>query len=125
MKFKVDENLPIEVAQLFKDAGFEADTVYDEGMMGDSDSSIFNVCRQKGMILVTLDLGFSDIRSYPPHTHPGIIILKLKSQSKTKIVQNVKKIISVIGEEQIQGCLWIVEEKRIKIRGLIESSEKN
>jgi len=33
MKFKVDENLPIEVAQLFKDAGFEADTVYDEGRM--------------------------------------------------------------------------------------------
>jgi len=74
MKFKVDENLPIEVAQLFKDAGFEADTVYDEGRMGDSDSPIFNVCRQKGMILVTLDLGFSDIRSYPPHTYPGIIL---------------------------------------------------
>ena len=124
MKFKVDENLPIEVAQLFKDAGFEADTVYDEGRMGDSDASIFNICKQEGMILVTLDLGFSNIRSYPLHTHPGIMVLKLKSQSKTKIIQNVKKIIPVISREQIRGCLWIVEEKRIKIRGITECSEK-
>jgi hypothetical protein len=32
MKFKIDENLPIECAKVLQESGFEADTVYDEGL---------------------------------------------------------------------------------------------
>ena len=30
MKFKIDENLPVECAQVLRDSGFEADTVYEK-----------------------------------------------------------------------------------------------
>jgi len=105
MKFKVDENLPVEVAFLFRDAGFEADTVYDEKIGGEADALIFDRCKQERMVLITLDLDFSDIRNYSPHTHQGIIVLKLKNQSKSKIIQHIKKVISIIKHEKVQGCL--------------------
>jgi hypothetical protein len=34
MKFKIDENLPVEVAELLRQAGYETATVYDQNLMG-------------------------------------------------------------------------------------------
>jgi predicted nuclease of predicted toxin-antitoxin system len=38
LKFKIDENLPTEYAQILREAGFEADTVSDEKLSGVGDS---------------------------------------------------------------------------------------
>ncbi len=117
MKFKIDENLPAECAQILRESGFEADTVYDERLNGNPDSKIFNVCSRDKRVLVTLDLDFSDIRTYPPNTHYGIIILRLNSQRKLKIIQKFKQIAHIIGTELLEGCIWIVSENKIRIRG--------
>lgn len=117
MKFKIDENLPVQVVDIIKEAGFEADSVYDERLGGSPDSSIFDVCQNDKRILVTLDLDFSDIRLYPPDSHFGIIILRLNSLSKNKIIQKIKQILPVIKTESLEACIWIVDERKIRIRG--------
>jgi hypothetical protein len=38
---------------------------------------------QRGRILVSLDRGLGDIRTYPSGSHTGIIILRLADQSAT------------------------------------------
>lgn len=40
MKFKLDENLPVELLSTLRDAGHEADSVHDEGLVGMPDSQI-------------------------------------------------------------------------------------
>lgn len=62
MRFKVDENLPPEVANLLNDLGHEALTVWDEGLTGKPDPQVAQVCRAELRTLVTLDGGFGDIR---------------------------------------------------------------
>lgn len=37
LKFKIDENLSIEVADVFKQYGYNAETVLSEGLQGSSD----------------------------------------------------------------------------------------
>ncbi len=71
MKFKVDENLPVEIAALLREAGHEAATVLDQKLGGNADPSIASVCRNEDRALVTLDMDFADIRSYPPNQYPG------------------------------------------------------
>lgn len=66
MRFKVDENLPVEVAALIREAGHEADTVNDERIGGAEDSDIAALCQRERLALVTLDLDFADIRAYLP-----------------------------------------------------------
>jgi len=117
MKIKFDENLPAECAILFREAGFQADTVYEENLAGKPDNFIFGVCQKEKMIFVTLDLDFSDIRTYTPNSHFGIIILRFNSQSKHKILHKIKQIIPIIRTEYLEGCIWIVDEKKIRIRG--------
>lgn len=116
MKFKIDENLPIECTKLFKKLGYQADTVYDEKLNGSPDSTIYSVCIDEKKVLVTLDMDFSNIRLYPPDSHNGIIVLRLANQSKLKILNKINQILPILRQEQLAGHIWIIEEKKIRIR---------
>ncbi len=84
MLFKVDENLPVEVAAVLRDAGQEVKTVYEQNLSGGDDESLIALCKSENRVLVTLDSDFSNIRAYPPQEHNGIIVLKLRNQGKRK-----------------------------------------
>lgn len=116
MRFKVDQNLPADLAELLRRAGHEADTVYDEQMTGASDLTVSATCRREQRTLVTLDRDFSDIRQYPPAEHPGILVLRPTSQDKESVLRLMARTIPMIEAEPPTGRLWIVEEGRIRIR---------
>lgn len=63
MKVKVDENLPREVADLFRQAGHDTATVEEEGLGGKPDAIVASFVKREERLLVTLDLDFSDIRA--------------------------------------------------------------
>ncbi|MBP9890107.1 MAG: DUF5615 family PIN-like protein [Leptospiraceae bacterium] len=116
MKFKIDENLPVEIADLLRAKNLQADTVNEENLSGEDDSAISIVCKKEERILITLDLDFSDIRNYPPKEYPGFIVLRLKSQDKESIINLFKRFIPFIQEENIQNKLCILEENKVRIR---------
>ena len=66
MNFKVDENLPSDVVSTLRDAGHDADSVLEQNLGGATDIVLSRVCREDGRTLVTLDVDFADIRTYPP-----------------------------------------------------------
>ena len=82
MKFKVDENLPIEVAQLLREAGHDVYSVHEEGQVGVKDHVLAKVCQSENRAMVTLDTHFADIRTYPPQNYSGLIVLRLARQDK-------------------------------------------
>ncbi len=116
MRFKIDENLPVELAEELRAAGHEAVTVDDQRLIGTSDRHLSQVCKTEGRIFVTLDLDFADIRTYPPNEHSGLIVLRLIRQDKPHVVDVFRRTLKAVGHEPLEGRLWIVEEKRIRIR---------
>lgn len=117
MEFKLDENLHPEVAGFLNQQGHDAATVYDQRLRGRADSAIAQICRQEARTLITLDLDFSDLRVYPPNEYPGIIVLRLGSQSRRSALAAVRRIMPLIGSEPLSGHLWIVDEDQVRIRG--------
>jgi predicted nuclease of predicted toxin-antitoxin system len=117
LRFKLDENLPTEAASVLRDAGFDALTVLDQEMRASPDGEIARVCRAEHRILVTLDLDFSDIRTYPPSEHAGMIVLRLHDQAKHHVLQVVQSLIGSLNKESIAGHLWMVDETSIRVRG--------
>ena len=117
MLFKVDENLPIELAELLSDLGHDTKTVNDQHLQGVSDRVLLERCDKEKRTLVTLDIDFSDIRTYPPQDHEGIILLRVGSQSKKNVLAVFNRILPLIAQEPIKGRLWIVEENTVRIRG--------
>lgn len=116
MKFKVDENLPVEVAALLAQAGHDALTVQDQTLGGRPDPDIAAVCRQEGRAVVTLDLDFADIRAYPPAGYAGIIVLRLARLDKARILVAVQRLLPVLQNETLTGKLWIANETSVRIR---------
>ena len=117
MKFKVDENLPIEVAGMLRHAGHDAVTVLEQNLGGSTDTQLAALCQHESRILVTLDMDFSDIRNYPPAEFPGLVVLRLRQQDKPHVLGLCARLMEVLQAEPIEGRLWIVEENRIRIRG--------
>jgi predicted nuclease of predicted toxin-antitoxin system len=115
MKFKIDENLPLEFAQVLQSVGHDAVTVLEEALSGATDREVLSVCCSEDRALLTLDLDFSDIRSYPPQETPGIIVFRVQSQDKQYLLWLLNRVIPLIGD-RLRKKLWIVEEDRIRIR---------
>ncbi|MBK6750331.1 MAG: DUF5615 family PIN-like protein [Acidobacteria bacterium] len=117
MKFKIDENLPAEVAELLRTSGFDAMTVFDQKLVGEPDELILSVCQAEERVLITVDMDFSDIRVCPPEEHFGLIVLRSRQQDKHSLLEQTKKLIPAFKSESPVGNLWIVDGNRIRIRG--------
>ena len=63
MRFKLDENLPVELAAELRTMGYDTDTVADEGLCGEADPAIVEAATVGDRILLTLDKGIADVRS--------------------------------------------------------------
>lgn len=114
--FKVDENLPASVAVRLREAGIDAVTVLDQKLGGTADSTLYEVCGSEGRVLITLDVGFGDIRTYPPGTGPGVIVLRPRRQDAMSILRLVDSLLESLAREFAGGALWIVDENRIRVR---------
>ncbi len=106
----------MELAEDLRAAGHEAVTVDGQRLVGASDRQLSEVCKTEGRIFVTLDLDFADIRTYPPNEHSGLIVLRLARQDKPHVLDVFRRTLKAVGHVPLEGRLWIVEEKRIRIR---------
>ena len=116
MLFKIDENLPVEVAELLRDSGHDALTVLDQQLGGQPDRTIGGILRDEKRALMTLDLDFADIRAFPPGEYAGLILFRLPVQDKHSILSLVKRVIPLLSREPLVGTLWIVDPTAIRIR---------
>jgi predicted nuclease of predicted toxin-antitoxin system len=117
MRFKVDENLPAEAAELLRYHAHDVLTVTEQSLNGQPDPEVAKVCRAEQRALVTLDLGFGDLRCYPPGDYAGIIVLRPDVQSIQSVLRLLHRLLPIMEEEPLTGSLWIVDEHRVRIRG--------
>jgi len=116
VRFKVDEDLPREVAVLLRSVGHEAETVHDEGMSGFADEDIGKKCQDESRALVTLDVGFANVQTYPPEEYRGLIVMRLRRQDKPSVLSALRAALPLLDSESLDRALWIVEEGRVRIR---------
>ncbi len=115
MKFKLDENLSPMLKQLF--VAHDVHSVVEEGLGGQADLRVIDVCSREQRALVTLDLDFANIVAYPPAKLPGIVVLRLGSQAHPVVEAALRRMLALLPQEPLTGMLWIVEEDRIRIHG--------
>jgi len=75
VKFKLDENLPVEVVTGLRGLGHDADTVI-EGLRGAADPAVVEAAFAADRILFTLDKGIANLQRYPVHQHAGVVLFR-------------------------------------------------
>lgn len=116
MKFKVDENLPDELVDFLRNEGWDSMSIVEQELGGALDPRVAEVCSAEDRILVTFDGGFANVVDYPPSTNPGMIVFRLKRQDKENVLRVSVPLIRLLHERECRNELWIVQEKRIRIR---------
>lgn len=117
MRFKLDENIPVVVADMLRDSGYNAETVYSEAISGIRDPELLDVCRHEHRILLTLDLDFANIVDYPVGNYPGVVIFRLTSDGPDAVLVAARRWLLAAAENAPgPGTLWIVGNNRIRVR---------
>ena len=104
------------IVEILSEAGHEVLTVNEQGLGGCADADLASICNSERRVLITLDTGFGDIRSFPPAQSVGIIILRPIRQDRSSVLVLVRRLIPRLPAEGINGKLWIVGPTTVRIR---------
>ena len=116
MKFKVDENLPDEVADDLRTAGFDAQTVADQALAGATDDVLLSIVQREQRVLLTMDKGIANIHEYPPKDYAGIVLFRPRSAGRRSVLQFVRQYMPPLLKLELTGHLLVVSEAGIRIR---------
>ena len=116
MKFKIDENLPIEIIDEIRGLGHEADTVIDEGLKGFVDPEILAAAKASGSVLLTMDKGMADVRLHPPEQFEGIVLFRPKRAGRRTTYEFVRRHLPALITTKLSARLVVVSEAGIRIR---------
>jgi predicted nuclease of predicted toxin-antitoxin system len=116
MNFKLDENFGRRTQQLFRDAGHDVQTMFEESLGGVSDQQLYQICCAEQRCLVTLDLDFSDVTRFSPKMTGGIVVVRVpRNPSRTLLEGLVRQFLQALGQRSVAKNLWVVEPGRIRI----------
>ena len=115
IRFLVDANVPRSVVRCLRDLGHDAHDVRDVLPDGTSDSVVFSVAQEEERMLVTHDLGFSNIIAYPPGSHTGVIVIRPQNLRPATTASLVCSYVEA-HEDQLLGALIILSPGRARVR---------
>jgi predicted nuclease of predicted toxin-antitoxin system len=113
---KLDENLGQSHAELLRQAGHSADRVTEEGLSGALDATVWQRVVTERRFFITLDLDFADVRQFPPGTHPGLLLIRPRSNSRNAVAEILERVLRDHPLDTLQGCFVVADPSRTRIR---------
>lgn len=116
MRFKLDENLPRELAEDLVRLGHDADTVHGEGLTEADDAAVVRAARSADRILMTLDKGVASLLRYPIHGNGGVVLFRPEVSGRRSVLSFVRSRLANLMEMDLAGRLTVVGSTRIRVR---------
>jgi len=89
MKFKLDENFGTRTQRLFQSANHDVQTVRDEEIQSCPDEKLYDICREEGRCLVTLDVDFADVTRFPADKTVGIAVFRVPQNPSLALLEQL------------------------------------
>jgi len=115
-KFLADENIPSAVPRFLQDRGFDVKEAGEAGIYGASDDVVMALARKEQRVLLTFDKHFANILVYPPHSHHGIIRIRIHPPLIDDILQALNQLLKKFDLNAIGGSLIVLEREGFRVR---------
>lgn len=115
MKIKLDENLPMHLAEVLNEMGHDTDTVLSESLVGHNDPDVWAAAQEAGRFFITQDLDFSDARAFAPGHHQGLLLVRLREPGRQALLDRVAALFTSEDIENWAGCFVVATENKIRV----------
>lgn len=116
MKLKVEENIGRSGIEFLRKRGHDVKGAHEQGLSGEADGIVFEVCASEGRTLVTLDRDFGQVPRFPPERSAGIVVLDLGMPgSLVRLQARLQDFLALASSRDVAGELWIVEPGRVRV----------
>lgn len=113
---KLDENLGRSAVELLRDAGYVVDRVHDQGLSGAPDEVVWQRVCAEHRFFITLDLDFSDVRRFPPGSHPGLLLIRPGRRGRRDAMEILKRVLAEQSLDDLRGCLVVADARYTRFR---------
>jgi predicted nuclease of predicted toxin-antitoxin system len=113
--FLIDENMSVTLCLTLQAAGYTAEHVYNAGLQGRLDTSVFAYAQAHQQTIITGDLDFANSREYSP-PHFGIMVVRIPNETpQAERIQQVINALTTLSGQNLTNMLVIIEKGRIRI----------
>ncbi len=116
MRIKLDENLPSDLVAALRQLGHDVESVPQENLAGAPDHVVWQAAQNEERFLITQDLDFSHNLHINPIDHHGVLLLRLTTPTRRRLIQRVEAIFASEVVSQWRGCLVVATDRKIRIR---------
>ncbi len=117
MKLFLDQNIPRSAVKELLSLGFEVEHASEVGLTEAVDKTIATFAKKQNAILVTKDLDFGSVLTYPKGSHYGLLILRLphylSAEDSTRMLKNF---LENTDHNNLVGKITILELGRYRTR---------
>jgi predicted nuclease of predicted toxin-antitoxin system len=116
MRFLVDENLPVDVAQLLQHEGHAVLYLAQSGYRGSTDAEAWSLAAREERIVITRDLDFPMPDLPRP---PGLVLLRVPDAfTRMQIARVMSEFIASAAFQQVVGTITVVSPGRVRVRSI-------
>jgi predicted nuclease of predicted toxin-antitoxin system len=115
MKIKLDENLPLRLANSLRELGHDVHTLHDEMLLGHTDKDVWETTQKESRFLITQDMDFSDLRQFTPGSHYGILLVRLRSPNGRDLIDRIGGLFQDENVGEWAGCFVVATERKIRV----------
>lgn len=118
LRILLDQNVPQAVCAFIEQRrpDWVVRHVAGVGLWGAADSTILDWAKSDSSIIITFDEDFADARMFPVGSHSGVIRLRVWPTTVERTIAALERVFAEVPDEDLQGSLVIVDEKRIRVR---------
>lgn len=115
-KLLSDECVNTDVVTGLRKNKIDLMTVFQAGLTGASDESVFKYAVAKKRILLSFDRGFGDIFRFNIGKSSGVMIVLVGQMSKNEVIKSVLTFLKIVKTAvNFQGKLAILGKTRIRV----------
>jgi len=115
MRIKLDENLPVRLAEGLRDLQHDVASVLEESLGGQPDGVIRGAAEREGRLLLTQDVGLADLRALLGVSHPGVVLIRLRDAGRDSILTRLMAVFREESVEEWRNCVIVVTDHKIRM----------
>lgn len=118
MRFLVDQNVSVTVAEVLREAGHDATHTRERGLARATDVALLQVATAEGAIIVTFDSDFARLLALSGGDAPSIVHVRVGPEHLPQVSGLVVAAIEETSARLTEGAVVVVEPERVRWRPL-------